>query len=103
MNDSSNRSLSLLAAAGGSLLVGYNNPNGVQLYRTQAASPAVTDFAGTSACTASTPCAGLGGPGLGAGATHFFDGEALTFAGTTYVYLTAGTGSGSVGVYRVTP
>ena len=103
MNDPGNRSLTVLASAGGTLFVGYNDANGVNLYRTQAASPAVTDFTGAGACTAGAPCVGLGGAGLGAGATHLFDGEALAFAGASYLFLTAGTGSDRVSVFRVTP
>lgn len=103
MNDPRNASITVLAAAGGALFVGYNGASGVQLYRTQAASPAVTNFAGDAPCTASAACPGLGGLGLNASATHFFDGEALAFGGATWLYLTAGTGSGNVGVFRVTP
>ena len=45
-------------------------------------------------------CQGLGGNGLGAGATHFYDARALTWNAQDFLYLTAGTGSAGVGVFR---
>ncbi len=106
MQNPKNTAITLLAAAGGYLYVGYDNAtDGVELYRT--ANPGASsraEFTGSGNCNnLSLPCDGLGGKGLGAGVTRIFDSRALTFSGSTFVYLAAGTGSSTVGVYRVTP
>ena len=106
MQNPNNTAITLLAAAGGYLYVGYNNAtDGLELYRT--ANPGVSnrsEFVGSGNCNNGTlPCEGLGGKGLGAGVTRIFDSRALTFSGAAYLYLAAGTGSGAVSVYRVTP
>ena len=112
--------ISLLAAAGGYLYVGFNNttapsltnPNpGIGLYRTNnPAATSVADFTGAGGCSPTgallgPPCQGIGGTGLGQtpALTHIFDGKALTFRNTTYLYLSAGTGTATPGIFRVAP
>jgi hypothetical protein len=43
---------------------------------------------------------GLGGNGLGVGATRIFDGVASSLGGTEALYLTAGNGSSAVRLFR---
>jgi hypothetical protein len=109
MRDVNNTAITLLAAAGGYLYVGFNNasssPAGVQIYRT--ANPAAAtqaDFTGQNGCPAGgSGCAGIGGNGLGQGVTRIFDGRAISFPGGTAIYLTAGTGTSPVGLFRINP
>ncbi|XXF80679.1 hypothetical protein P2318_13275 [Myxococcaceae bacterium GXIMD 01537] len=101
-----NTALTLLAATPRHLVLGFNNSReGIVLMRSEGSNPANTaDFRGGAACVASQHpevCAGLGGNGLGVGATRIFDGEALSFDGQVSVYLTAGDGSGPVRVFRL--
>jgi hypothetical protein len=109
MQNSNNIRISLLAVAGSYLYVGFNNTSqGVALYRTaNPAATSVSHFEGdNTTCAAgallSAPCPGIGGYGLGAGVQLIFDGRALTFAGATYLYLTASSG-GAVSIFRVAP
>jgi hypothetical protein len=44
-----------------------------------------------------------GGNGLGQGVTRIFDGRAISFAGGTAIYLTAGTGNAPLSLFRVNP
>jgi len=101
-----NTTISMVAATPARLYVGFDNAQGVVLFRATAAAPAVAaDFSGDGGCNASAHpagCAGLGGAGLGqATTTRLLDGESASFAGAVYLYLTAGSGSGPVSVYRV--
>jgi hypothetical protein len=102
-NDSNNASLTLLTATPQHLYVGFNNASrGVVIYRTAMAAPAIGNFAGRVGCAATGPgCAGLGGDGMGAGLTRIYDGKALQFAGSDYLYVAAGTGAAAVRVYRI--
>ena len=104
-NDPQNARITLLAATSSRLYVGYNNTAGLVLYRSKGNAPATrSDFEGASGCDASTApssCDGLGGRGLGAGATRIFDGRVLTFGNKDYVYLTAGTGTSGFRVFRL--
>ncbi|MBS2021892.1 MAG: hypothetical protein JST92_05740 [Deltaproteobacteria bacterium] len=105
-NDPNNTSVTLLVSTPTHLYVGFNNATrGLVLYRTS--NPAAVnpgDFSGHRGCAATgSSCAGLGGDGLGAGLTHLFDGKALDFAGSDYLYVAAGTGSSAVQVFRVQP
>ncbi|HEY0096263.1 MAG TPA: hypothetical protein VGB96_18180, partial [Archangium sp.] len=98
-----NTALSLLVATSRSLFVGFDNgTQGVVVLRTSHPQPALrSDFTGADECSAAqhpAGCEGLGGSGLGEGVTRIFDGKAL---GTGTVYLTAGTGSGPAGLYRL--
>jgi hypothetical protein len=102
-NDADNVSISLLVATANALYVGFDNASrGVVVMR--AATPAPLgreDFLGKERCSAAqfpSGCEGLGGNGLGAGATRLFDGKAI---GTGSVYLTAGNGTGPAGLYRL--
>ena len=104
-DDPQNVRVTLLAATSTRLYVGYNNSAGVVLYRSRGNSPSVrADFEGAAGCDASaapSSCDGLGGRGLGAGATRIFDGRVYTSAGKDYVYLTAGNGSTGFRVFRL--
>ena len=104
-DDPQNTRITLLAATSARLYVGYNNPAGLVLYRSKGSAPATrTDFEGAGGCDASSApsaCDGLGGRGLGAGATRIFDGRVLTFSGRDYVYLTAGNGTSGFRVFRL--
>jgi hypothetical protein len=105
MQDAKNTAIALLAAADGYLYVGFNNAAGVQIYRT--ANPAAAtqaDFTGQSGCTAGGGgCAGFGSNGLGQSVTRIVDARAISLAGTTAVYLTAGTGTSPVSLFRIYP
>jgi len=106
-DDPQNAAVTLLVATSTRLYVGYNNASGLVLYRSRGNAPSSrADFEGAGSCDASTApasCDGLGGRGLGVGATRIFDGRALTYGGTDYVYLTAGTGNAGFKVYRLLP
>ncbi|WP_375765457.1 hypothetical protein NR798_27510 [Archangium gephyra] len=102
-NDPDNASISLLVATANALYVGFDNASrGAVVLRTSTTAPISRgDFTGKEVCSAAlfpTGCEGLGGNGLGAGATRIFDGKAL---GTGSLYLTAGNGTGPAGLYRL--
>jgi hypothetical protein len=103
-DDPQNVRIALLAATSSRLYVGYNNAAGVVLYRSRVSAPwSRADFEGAAGCDASrapSSCDGLGGRGLGAGATRIFDGRVLTY-GKDYLYLTAGNGSSGFRVFRL--
>jgi len=106
LNNAANAKITLVASTPAQLYVGFNNAQGVVLFRTAAAAPTVAaDFTGNSGCNASAHpagCAGLGGAGLGqANTTRFFHAETASFSGAFYLYLTAGSASGPVSVFRV--
>jgi hypothetical protein len=101
-----NARITLLAATASHLYVGFNNASaGLVVFRTaNPTASARSDFRGLLDCPAdqaATTCEGLGQNGLGVGATRIFDGVALGFDGKNYLYLTAGTGTGPVRVYRI--
>jgi hypothetical protein len=103
-DDTGNGTISLLAATSSHLYVGFDNAAGVQLYRAQTATPINQgDFAGAAGCNAAqhaTGCAGIGGSGLGAGATRFFDGKALSFPSGEQLFVAAGDGATSARLFR---
>jgi hypothetical protein len=106
LNTASNAKISLVASTPAHLYIGFDNTQGVVLFRTAAAAPAVaSDFSGDNGCKASTHpagCAGLGGAGLGQTSnTRLFHAQTASFAGASYLYLTAGSGSGPVRVFRI--
>ncbi|MFL5313302.1 MAG: hypothetical protein ACJ79H_22940, partial [Myxococcales bacterium] len=104
-DDPQNVRVTLLAATSSHLYVGYNNVAGLVLYRSRVAAPSSrSDFEGAAGCDASqapSSCDGLGGRGLGAGATRIFDGRVLAYGGKDYLYLTAGNGSSGFRVFRL--
>ena len=104
-DDPQNTRIALLAATSSQLYVGYNNTAGLVIYRSSGTAPASrSDFEGAGGCDASTApssCDGLGGRGLGVGATGIFDGRVLTYGSKDYVYLTAGTGTSGFRVFRL--
>jgi hypothetical protein len=103
-----NTALSLLMATPRSLFVGFNNgTKGAVVLRSSGATPVPTasaDFVGKDGCSATqlaAGCAGVGGNGLGTGATRLFDGVVAGAADSESLYLTAGDGTGPVGLYRL--
>ncbi len=90
-NSLGNQTIGLLAASATTLFIGFNNPAGVQIFKTTAAVPASrTDFTGTAGCVAgSAGCQGLGTDGLGAPAVNrqIFDARVMTFALSSWLYL----------------
>jgi len=103
-DDGGNKSISLLAATSSHLYVGFDNAAGVQVYRAATATPIdQSDFAGASGCNAAqhtSGCAGIGGAGLGAGATRIFDGKALTFPSGEQLFVAAGDGAVAARLFR---
>lgn len=105
-NDTGNTAISLLAATPRSLFVGFNHATkgAVVLRATGTAPTARADFVGKDGCSADqlpAGCEGLGGNGLGAGAMRVFDSVVAGATGSETLYLTAGDGSGPVGLYRL--
>jgi hypothetical protein len=104
-NDAGNTAITLLVATASHLYVGFNNANGVRIYRTQTATASTAaDFTGHQGCSlAQAGCTGLGGNGLGASVTRLFDSHAFTYSAAEWVYLSAGTGSAGPRLYRLAP
>ena len=105
LNDSGNSAITLLAATGAHLYVGFDDGNGIQIWRTtNAFATSPSDFGGRTGCTPGTSgCQGVGGNGLGTGSTRIFDSKVLTFSGQDWLYVSSGTGSGAPSVSRIVP
>jgi len=104
LGDETNGAATVLVATAKWLYLGFDNGStGVQLYRAATAPRSIADFRGRSGCAAGTAgCQGLGGNGFGDPAvTRVFDAKALTFGGTTSLWVTAGDGVSPVRVYRI--
>ena len=104
-NNASNSAITLLVATAQHLYLGFNDAAGVQIFRTAIPSASArSDFTGQAGCNAATAsCRGLGGDGLGAGATRLFDGHAFTYSQLEWVYLSAGDGSTAPRIFRLAP
>ncbi len=109
-DDSANERMSLLAEAGGSLFLGFNNPvSGVVIYKTRLADPTgPSDFEGSQGCSAAlgtSLCPGIAGNGLGEPArnTRILSSAVLSFNGQPNLYLVAGDGIDAARVYRLSP
>jgi hypothetical protein len=104
-NDGNNKSVTMLVATSAHLYVGFNNANGVRIFRSTTTTPATrSEFEGAGGCNAAnapTSCDGLGTSGLGAAATRIFDARAITYGGIDYVYVTAGNGTSGFRVFRL--
>ena len=105
-NDTNNSSISLLVATPLHLYVGFDDTiDGLRLYRSTTTTPSTpADFRGKGGCSAAAgaaACPGLGGNGFGVGVTRIFDSRALNYGGADYLYLTAGTGTTAVRVFRL--
>ena len=110
-NNSGNTHISLLVASGTHLYLGFDNPDGLHVFRTATPLAATAgDFEGESGCTADQHpggCAGLGGAGLGgaglggADNTRIF--SQVMFAGdpASDLYLVVGDGSDPVDVFHI--
>jgi hypothetical protein len=91
MGDANNVTISMVVTNGSYLYVGYNNANGVQIWRTNSADPAIEgDFSQIS----------TNGLGDTANNIEIFDAKPFNFGGTNYIYLTTGKTGGLVKVYR---
>jgi hypothetical protein len=101
MNDPQNGPIALLAATANALWVGYDNPNGLTLYRTTAPSPLLRgDFQGRLGCTpGANGCTGFASPVL-AGSTRIFSAAPLTFGSDNLLFVTVGGGTSPVRVVR---
>ncbi len=89
MNDASLSAVSLLVATSQHVVVGYDSPAGIRLFRSADPTPGViADFAPVS------------GAGLGAGLTRILEGGAYTLGGKEFLYLAARSDTGPVTVYR---
>jgi hypothetical protein len=85
-----NGMIGLLVATSSMLYVGYNNLNGVRVYRTSASAPVEADF---------QP---VGGAGLGqASSTRIFAAVAASFQGQGFVFVVLGDGVSGVRVSRI--
>ncbi|HEY2745957.1 MAG TPA: CARDB domain-containing protein [Polyangia bacterium] len=106
-NDAGNVSVSLLVATSGHLYVGFNDANGLQVWRSSVTQPTQqSDFEGDNGCSASlhsTGCLSLGGPGIGDPTNNqrIFSGIAATFNAQDNVYFVAGNGANAVRVVRI--
>ncbi|MGC4120329.1 MAG: CARDB domain-containing protein [Myxococcales bacterium] len=104
-NDPRNAAATLLVATPSHLYVGFDNGDGLALYRTSNASPsAASDFQGLGGCSAPdvAGCAPFGGHGLGdVGAKRIYGAVTLSYGGRGYLYVLAGDGSGPLRVFRV--
>ena len=93
-------SISMVVATPQYLYVGFDSAAGVQVFRTSnAASLLPVNFEGFMGCAANmhpTTCQGVGGTGLGDPTdTRILDAKALTFGGTSAVWITVGGTSGA--------
>lgn len=109
-DDSANERISLLAVAGASLFVGFNNSAaGVVIYKTSLADPiGPSDFEGSQGCSAAlgpSACPGLAGNGFGEPVrnTRIFSSAVLSSNGQPYLYLVAGNGVDPARVYGLSP
>jgi hypothetical protein len=96
----------LVVATPTHLYVGFDDAaGGLRIYRTNAATPlTAADFTGAGGCSAADPaCPGFGGNGLGdtAGNTRILDAKAISFGGSTLVFVSVGNGSSPVRVHRL--
>ena len=91
MGDPLNTSITLLIVNGTWLYIGYDNVNGVQIYRTNVATPGESDFTQVS----------TDGFGDAANNKKIYNGVSIASAGTDYLWiLTGGGADGKVRVYR---
>jgi hypothetical protein len=94
---------SLLAATDRWLYVGLDDDaRGARLYRTARAPRAASDLVGRAGCSAAaSTCEGLGGNGLGAGATRFAGAVRADVGGVPTLWILAGDGSGPLVLLRI--
>src|SRR5207237_559542 len=107
-DDAGNTAVTLLVATASHLYVGFDNPSGIQLYRSSptGAAPATrADFEGADGCGADlhpVGCAPFGGSGLGDPvAVRIFDGLALHLPAGDRVFVFAGDGSAAGRLFRI--
>ena len=94
----------MLVATPAHLYVGFDNVDGIALYRTSAATPTqLSDFTGAAGCSAQAAgCQPFGGHGLGdPGAKKIYGAVSLSYGGRGYLYVLAGDGVGPLRVFRV--
>ncbi|HEY3446641.1 MAG TPA: hypothetical protein VGK67_09765 [Myxococcales bacterium] len=105
-NNPKNAAATLLVATPTHLYVGFDNADGVALFRTGAAVPRLaSDFEGAAGCAAQNhpaTCQPFGGLGLGdSGARKIYGAVSLSYGGRGYLYVLAGDGAGPLRVFRV--
>jgi hypothetical protein len=95
--------VSLLVATDRWLYVGLDGAaGGARLFRAPRAPAAASDFQGSGGCSAAEPsCEGLGGNGLGVGATRIAGAARADVDGVPAVWILAGDGSGPLVLLRV--
>ncbi|MCB1190546.1 MAG: Ig-like domain-containing protein [Leptospiraceae bacterium] len=89
--DANNKQLSLLRKNGNYLYVGFDNPNGVEIWRTNVSNPSLeSDFSQ------------IGGDGLGDPATNLeiYSSVARSSGSLSYIYVSLGKNSQPVKIYR---
>ncbi len=107
-NSANHTSVTMLAATSTHLYVGFDNlVSGVSVFRTSNPAAATrADFEGLGGCSAAqhpASCQGFGGAGLGNPSQNkrIFDGKGLQVGGVDDVFLTVGSGTGPLSVYRL--
>ncbi|MCC6808195.1 MAG: hypothetical protein IT381_12290 [Deltaproteobacteria bacterium] len=92
-----NRTISMLMVNGGYLYVGFDGPNGIQVWRTNSVNP-------TTESTATSGWAQIGATGFDnpTNLLQIFSSISVVDAGTSYLYLSAGRLGYPVSIYRQT-
>jgi len=95
-NNPNNAAIGLLAATSTHLYIGFDNADGIVIFRTTLAAPtARTDWTGSAGCDAAShpaSCDSVADAIIGASHTRIFDGKTITSGGTTSVFVVAGDG-----------
>lgn len=104
-NNPDNAFLSLLLATPNYLLVGFDNPQGIVVFRTSVNEPTRADFTGENGCVAAahpSGCQGWGGNGFGrASNTQFFDARVIPVGTGPSIFATTGDGVGALRLYEL--
>lgn len=94
--------VSVVVATDRWLYVGVDAPGGVRLFRAARAPSVAADFTGRDGCSAALPsCQGLGGDGLGVGATYLAGAARAEVNGVAWLWILAGDGAGPLRLLRV--
>ena len=100
-DNGSNSVISFLQASADYLYIGFDNRrDGVALFRTASANPAMADFEGDGGCPAldhPTTCEGIGGDGFGSsGNSRILSATIVSTEKNEYLYAIVGNGTGPV-------
>ena len=90
--DTTNRSMTMVVANGSYLYVGFDNANGIEIWRTNTANPG----------SATTDWEQIGGDGLGATSTmqQIFSAISVQQGSDYYIYLSGGKNGTPISIYR---